>query len=97
MNKLFLLCRKIHRIFLFLTIPSGAVLIVSGLFLKYPGEVIRYLGFIDLVAVRDLHRNLAPLFAIILLVMMLTGSLMYFFPWLNKKFVDKNARDQNLS
>lgn len=93
MNDLFLLCRKIHRLSIFLTIPLGLVMTLTGLFLR-SDRFVFYLTFVDLRAIRALHRNLSPVFAVVLLIMMLTGLFMYLFPWLNQK-LHQNKINQN--
>jgi exosortase/archaeosortase len=79
MIKLYLFSKKIHRILVLLIILMTLVMIITGVALKYQ------INFFDLGLFRFIHNNLSPLFSIILILMILTGSVLYIFPLLKRK------------
>lgn len=85
MTKIYLFSKKIHRWLVLAVSALGLFMMVSGIFLKYPVFVMNNLKFIDLGLVRYLHNNISVVFSAALFLMMLTGLLMYFLPWLMRK------------
>ena len=83
-TELYLLAKKIHRIFLFCTTFLVLVMAVTGTLLKYSFIAGKF-TFINLVTIRSLHNNLSPFLSISLFVMMTTGLIMYLYPLMRKK------------
>lgn len=83
MIKYLSIARKIHR-FLVLTLTIFSLIIAfTGLFLKYPFISSR-LNFLDLGMMRYIHNQLSPWLTVTLLLMALSGVLLYFSPWSRK-------------
>lgn len=98
MTKLYLFAKKIHRIMVLFLIAFILFMSVTGTMLKYSGFSTKYLGFLDLGAMRYLHGNLSPFFAIALTLMALTGLYMYIYPELQKrKNVPKTTQQKTTS
>ena len=84
MANLYILSRKIHRILVLMISVIGLLMAVTGIFLKYT-FISEKLTFIDLGLIRFLHNNLSPYFVIVFLGMLITGLMMYIFPFIIKK------------
>lgn len=82
MNKLYILSKKLHRVFLFLTTALTLVMATTGMFLKYVGFANK-LG-VDLVLARYTHNTASVFFVVTLLVMILSGATMYLVPILRE-------------
>jgi hypothetical protein len=78
--KLVIFSRKIHRLMVWLMIVIGGTMLVTGLVNLYP----EILFFIPPGQAAYLHVLTAPYFAIVLAVQMLTGSIIYFYPRLQR-------------
>jgi len=76
MNYIFF--RKIHRLLVLVMSVSIILMTFTGILMKYP-RITNYLPF-DLVTVRSIHNAASPLFSIILVLMMISGLVMYFYP-----------------
>jgi len=93
MTKIYLWSKKIHRILVIVITFMTLIMAGSGLLLKYNSWA-NNLPFLDLGVMRYVHNNLSVLFAIVLGFMILTGSVLYFYPWWverktkNKKLID---------
>jgi hypothetical protein len=61
----------------------------TGLLLKYTSLASKYLPFVDLGLTRYIHNNLSVLFTIVLVIMALSGIVMYFYPWYVKRRQNK--------
>jgi len=79
-----MLAKKIHRIFLFATTFVVLIMGMTGFFIKYTNIAERF-GFIDLVRARYIHNQLSPWLNGLLLIMIITGAIMYFYPWYTKR------------
>jgi uncharacterized membrane protein len=79
MIKLLLLAKKVHRLFVMFTSVIIIVMASTGLILKEP-EWFNNFSFIDFGLIRYLHNKMSPYLTIVLLVMMLTGLILYFVP-----------------
>lgn len=83
MTKLYLFSKSIHRylvvVISILTLPMAG----TGVVLKFPesANTLR----LDIGLARYIHSNLSALFTIALVLMMLSGIVMYLFPILKKK------------
>jgi|WetSurMetagenome_2_1015567.scaffolds.fasta_scaffold37239_2 hypothetical protein len=74
--------RKIHRLLVLVISVATLLMAFTGLLLKYP-RITNILPF-DLVTIRNLHNVASPFFTIILVLMMISGLVMYFYPiWRN--------------
>lgn len=83
--KALILARKIHRLFVLLTSVIVLIMATTGIILKYP-IVFSNLSFVDIGLIRFLHNSLSPYFAFILLVMVVTGLILYIGP----KIISRN-------
>ena len=82
MNNLYLLSRKIHRILILLIIMSTLIMAFTGMILKNPG-IGQTLG-LNSSLIRYLHNNFSLVFVSILSMMMVTGLVMYLFPYFKR-------------
>ncbi len=78
-TKIFLFCKKIHRILVLVISTATVFMALTGLMLKYTSFFSKYFGFIDLGMIRYVHNNLSVYFTIVLVLMAVTGLYMYFF------------------
>lgn len=83
-TNLYILSRKIHRIFVLIISVVGILMALTGLLLKYTFIASKF-TFIDLGLVRFIHNNLSPIFSIVFLSMLITGLFMYLYPLTRKK------------
>jgi len=83
MIKLIIFTRKIHRIFVLIITVFSIIMAFSGIILKYP-FISAKITFLDLGMIRYVHNQLSPFFTITLMIMLVTGLLIYLTPWLNK-------------
>lgn len=83
MNKLYLYAKTIHRSLVILIVIATFIMAGSGMILKNPklGQALN----MDLSLVRYLHNNFSVVFTILLLLMILSGVVMYIFPLLKKR------------
>ena len=93
----YLFSRKIHRLFVLLITALALVMSGSGLLLKYPEFVSRSLSFIDLGLLRYVHNRLSPWFGVLLVLMALTGVIMYFYPVYTKRKLAGMRKDSENS
>lgn len=79
MNRVLIISRRIHRLF----VISSLILIISmgstGILLKLESLGVR-IPTVDLIFVRSLHSNLSVFLTLDLIIMALTGLLMYVGP-----------------
>ncbi|KKP87038.1 MAG: hypothetical protein UR89_C0008G0010 [Candidatus Roizmanbacteria bacterium GW2011_GWA2_35_8] len=80
MIKLYLFSKKVHRFLVVIIAVIGLTMSLTGILLKYP-FISEKLVYIDLITIRYIHNNLSPFFTIVFLLMMLTGIVMYIFPF----------------
>lgn len=80
---IYLLSKKIHRLLVVLISFSIILMTATGLMMKYP-RITNVIPF-NLVSVRTLHNLASPIFSIILVLMMVTGIIMYFYPVLTNR------------
>lgn len=90
MTNTYTFSRKIHRILVLIIMVLGLTMAVTGMLLKYTWITSDYLTGIDLTQVRSLHNALSTYFGIVLVLMIITGIWMYFYPPL-KKALSANA------
>lgn len=84
MIKYLLIARRIHRILVLILTSFSLAMVFTGLLLKYPFFASMF-NFLDLGMIRYIHNQLSPWLTITLLLMALTGILMYFSPWSRKQ------------
>ena len=75
--------KKIHRYLVLVTFFSSLLMMISGAIIKFPS--LANVFSIDLVFMRSLHNLASPLFSFILLLMSVSGTVMYFYPLLRRK------------
>jgi uncharacterized iron-regulated membrane protein len=80
MIKLYRYARIVHRVLVLVISALTVFMAGTGLLLKYPGFAFEHLSFIDVGQMRYLHNQLSLIFTILLLVMAVTGWLMYLLP-----------------
>lgn len=85
MIKIFLLAKKIHRLLVLAMIVMTSLMAGTGILLKYISSVAEKFPSIDLNQVRYIHNNLSVAFTIVLVLMAITGGLMYFIPYLQSR------------
>ncbi len=85
--------RRIHRILVLVITSLILVMVLTGTLLKYT-VISEIIPFIDLGMVRYVHNNISPFLSLVLLLMAVTGLLMYFSPFLIKIF-PKKTTEQN--
>ena len=77
--KYYILSRTIHRLLVLVISFTTLIMGVTGVVMKFP-KIANIFPFIDLGMVRFLHNSLSPIYGILLVVMMITGLLLYFLP-----------------
>ena len=80
MTKIYLWSKKIHRTLVIAIIFLAIIMIGTGTLLKY-SVIVGEISFIDLELARYIHNSLSIWFAIILSPMIITGTIMYVYPW----------------
>jgi uncharacterized membrane protein YozB (DUF420 family) len=83
MIKYFLISKKIHRFLVVIVTSLILIMAFTGLFLKYP-YVSSVFYFLDLGMIRYVHNQLSPWLTVFLLLMMITGVIMYLALWPKK-------------
>ena len=82
-TKLYIWSRQIHKLLIFVMTFLTLLMTFTGLLLKY-SNIVNTLPFINLTLMRYLHNNLSPFFAVVLILMLITGLYMYVYPTLKK-------------
>ncbi len=77
--KSYLLSKKIHRYLVIVIVFLTMLMATTGGILKYSSFFSSF-SFIDLGLVRYLHNQMSPFFTVALLLMGITGLVMYFYP-----------------
>ncbi|PIR08457.1 hypothetical protein COV53_02950 [Candidatus Gottesmanbacteria bacterium CG11_big_fil_rev_8_21_14_0_20_37_11] len=83
--KSFQLARRIHRTLVLFVVLSGLIMSITGMFMKFP-ILSSFMPFMNQIFVRSLHNALSSIFAMILILMMLTGGYMFVYPWIQQKW-----------
>jgi hypothetical protein len=84
MNKLYLYSKKIHRLLVMAMVALGFVMSLTG-FILGNGIVYRYLSTETLLLNRQIHAATSTYFALVLLLMTLSGLAMYIFPLVKRR------------
>ena len=92
---MFTISRKIHRILVLIILTLGLTMTVTGALLKYTVIAREYLTFVDLGFVRYLHNQLSTYFGIALVLMIITGTWMYFYPSWSAHKAKQRKQDNN--
>lgn len=82
LNKIYLFSKKIHRIFMLVTILSVLVMSSTGGFLKFP-MLAEFVG-VDSGLMRYVHNQFSIVLSVLLVIMMTTGLVLYLIPELLK-------------
>ncbi len=77
--RLFVLCKKIHRLLVLVVAVLIVVMAGTGILMKYALFASKYFGFFDSGMIRYVHNNLSVYFAAVLGLMALTGLYIYLF------------------
>lgn len=85
MSKLYVLARKLHRLFVLAIVALGLAMTITGIFLRYPAFAEKIFPSLNLTLVRFLHNKLSVFFTITLALMSLTGLVMYLYPIILKR------------
>ncbi len=85
----YLISKLIHRWLVGLLTILGIIVAVTGLILEEKDSS-TWLG-IDMTLIRQLHAELAQYLAYLLFAMILTGLVLYFFPYYQKSKIAKNT------
>lgn len=78
MIKLYSFSKKIHRILTWIVAGTGSVMTVTGISLKYG-------ILLDPISARVVHSLFSTYFVVALVPMSLTGIVMWFYPYWQKK------------
>lgn len=89
--KLFQWAKTLHRTALFGMVILSLLMGATGSIMRFPVTADRLLNP-NFQLVRSLHSQLSPYFSIFLILMMLSGLYMYFFPWYTKRQVSKKQK-----
>lgn len=93
MTNLYTLSRTLHRYLVLIMLGLLLVMAGTGLILRYPSWFGWLPAWLDAGRVRFLHSNVSTYFAIVVIVMALTGAYMYFHTlWVQRK--QEKAREQ---
>lgn len=86
MTSLYILSRRFHRYLVLIILGLTLVMAGTGLFLRYPSWSVWLPAWLDMGKVRYLHGQVSTYFAIALIIMVITGSYMYFHTlWVQRK------------
>ncbi|MEK7631683.1 MAG: hypothetical protein AAB445_02325 [Patescibacteria group bacterium] len=86
MTSLYILSRRFHRYLVLIILGLTLVMAGTGFFLRYPSWSVWLPSWLDMGKVRYLHGQVSTYFAITLVIMVLTGSYMYFHTlWVQRK------------
>lgn len=77
MSKLFLWCKKIHRLLVLIIVASTLIMAATGILMKYQLDATGQIRYV--------HNQMSIIFTVLLSVMAATGLFMYFFPLLIKR------------
>jgi hypothetical protein len=83
MLKIYLWAKKIHRALVVIISALSAVMVFTGLSLKYYGSS-QNAGF-DMQALGRLHGEMSVWFSVSLAIMAVTGLVLYVFPWYSRR------------
>lgn len=81
MQKLYIVSRTVHRTCVLLMLVSTLVMSGTGAILRFPTLI----PGVDTGMARAVHNTMSVYFSAILIVMGITGSVMYFYPWYMKR------------
>lgn len=86
MTKLYLLARKFHRYLVIIIILLSILMAGTGIILRYPAQITNVFNSINLSYIRFLHGQISTYFTITLILMSLTGAVLYIYPlWQQRK------------
>lgn len=86
MINLYTLSRKLHRYLVLIMLGLLFVMAGTGLMMRYPGWFNWLPTWLPVGKVRYLHANISTYFAIVVIIMALTGVYMYFHTqWVQRK------------
>lgn len=78
--------KKIHRFLALFVLGFGLIQVTTGLLLKFPQFTRNLFNLGDLDGLRAIHGANGSIFAVFFLVMMFTGTWMFFYTrWLRRK------------
>lgn len=83
MVKLYLYARKIHRFLVLIIVFLAFIMSATGMLMRNPSWE-KFSPF-SLDLARYIHNQLSWIFSIILILMIITGLIMYFYPLLKKQ------------
>jgi hypothetical protein len=79
MTKLYLVAKSIHRYLVIIITVLTILMAGTGIAIKYN------VGIFDLPLTRYIHNNLSVVFTVALILMMLSGIIMYVFPLIRNR------------
>lgn len=80
---IYLTFRKLHRLLVLVISTSALLMSLTGMVMKYP--MITNVIPLDLMMVRNLHNIASPFFGVVLVLMMVSGVVMYFYPIITRR------------
>lgn len=86
MTSLYAFSRKLHRYLVLIMLGLLLVMAGTGLIMRYPGWFSWLPAWLPAGKVRYLHANVSTYFAVVIIIMALTGAYMYFHTqWVQRK------------
>jgi hypothetical protein len=86
LGKLAVYARKIHRILVLFISVLGVAMAITGLTLHEAEEGGSFLPYLKADFAGEVHNSLSTYFAFVLGLMIITGLMLYLYPWLQKIF-----------
>jgi len=93
--KIYQLARQIHTTMVLVILALGLAMTITGLILKFPA-ILGQVSTQTHLNIRSLHNFLSPYFSLVLMIMLLTGLIMYLYPkittWLKNRWQNQNSK-----
>lgn len=94
-GKAYQLSRQIHTTMVLVILALGLAMTITGLILKFPA-ILGQVSTQTHLNIRSLHNFLSPYFSLVLMIMLLTGLIMYLYPkittWLKNRWQNQNIK-----
>jgi len=78
--------RKLHRFLVLIISVLTIIMIITGGIMKYPDIASAIVPSVNFERIREVHSNISTYFSITLVLMALTGIIMYLYPTVIKWF-----------
>lgn len=94
MTMLYLWAKKNHRFLVPIVIFLSLIMLTTGVMMKYE-QALQKFSSINFTLVRSFHSNTSTYFSIVLTAMLITGTYMYIYPWLQRKKQKATTQNDN--